>query len=55
MPADDALYGRKAYPGAFEIRRGMHTLERAEQVPGVFHIETRAIVTDEINGPDIFT
>src|SRR5437588_5867355 len=47
---DDALDGGEADARAFELVAAVETLERAEQLSGVSHVEARAIVADEVNG-----
>src|SRR5256714_1303660 len=46
---DDALDGGEAYPSALELVAAVETLERAEQLAGVRHVEARAVVADEVD------
>ena len=44
---NDALDDRQADAGALEILRAMQPLEHAEQLVGVAHVETGAIVANK--------
>ncbi len=46
---DDALHDRQADAGAFIFLRAVQPLEDAEELVGVAHVETGAVVADEIN------
>jgi hypothetical protein len=37
----------QTYAGAFNLRSHVETLEHAEQCCSVFHVEARAVITDE--------
>jgi hypothetical protein len=41
---DQPLHGGEADAGPLELTRQVHTLEGAEQVPGVPHVEAGAVV-----------
>ena len=49
VPADDPLHGGKADAGAFELRVFMQPLKRVEQPGRVRHVESRAIVAQEVD------
>src|ERR1700730_17420380 len=44
---DNALDDRQAHASAFEILRAMQSLEYAEQLVGILHVEASAIVADK--------
>ena len=46
MEMDDALHRREADPGALEFALSVQSLERAEELPAVRHVEPRAVVAD---------
>src|ERR1043165_2680838 len=48
VAADDALDGRQAHARPPELARAVETLERAEQLCGLGHRETRAVVAGEV-------
>src|SRR5687768_16360402 len=48
MPVDDALDSGKPNTGARIIGRAMEALESSEQLIGISHIESSAIIADEI-------
>ena len=45
---DDPLHRRQADPGALELGLVVQPLERSEQLVGVRHVESRAVVADEV-------
>src|SRR4051794_31911983 len=45
---DDPLYRRQADPGALELGLVVEPLEGTEQLVGVRHVESRAVVADEV-------
>ena len=47
MSDDDASHGSQSDAGAFEFVRAVESLENAEELIGIFHVEARAIVADE--------
>ena len=49
MPRDDALHKCQTNAGALKLRRRMQTLERAEQLLRIGHVETGTVVAHEIN------
>jgi hypothetical protein len=49
MPVHDALHDRQAHPGPFIVLGAMQALKDTEQFVGVFHVESRAIVLDEVH------
>src|SRR6059058_1370733 len=49
VAVDDTLHGGEADARAFELFTAVETLERAEQLAGVRHVESRAVVADEID------
>ena len=48
MSGNDALHGREADAGAFELPGCMQALERAKQFVGIGHVESGAVITDKI-------
>src|SRR2546423_14209687 len=48
VSGNDALHGREADAGAFELPGCMQALERAKQFVGIRHVESRAVITDKI-------
>jgi hypothetical protein len=48
MFVDDALHDGKPDSGAFIILRPMEALEDAEQLVGIGHVESNAVVPDKI-------
>ena len=48
---DDALDGRQADTGSFELLGSVQALEHAEKLSGITHIETRTIIDDTIDCP----
>src|SRR3990172_9114828 len=49
MPVDDALHRSQPDTGTFEIVRRVEALEGAKELLHVFHLESRAVVADEID------
>src|SRR6266545_7856263 len=47
VPGDDAADRREADAGAFELRRGVQSLEHAEQLVRVLHVEAGAVVPNQ--------
>src|SRR5256714_6544645 len=50
VTVDDTLDGGEADARALELVPAVETLERAEQLSGVCHVEARAVVADEVDG-----
>jgi len=50
MEMDDALNRRQSDAGPFELGGLMQPLEGSEQLRGVGHIESSAVIADEIDG-----
>src|SRR5712692_4614059 len=46
VPGDDALDGREADAGSFEVRVGVKALEGSEELVRVCHVEASAVVPD---------
>jgi hypothetical protein len=55
MVVDDSLDYRQPYADPFEFVGPVQPLERAKEVLGIAHVETRTVVPDEIHSfsPDI--
>lgn len=51
MPGDDALYGGEADTGSFEFAGRVQPLEDAKELAGVGHVETGAVVANEVDRP----
>ena len=49
MSIDDAVHGRQTDTAAFEFVGAVEALKRSKQFLRVIHIESHAVVTDEIN------
>src|SRR5256714_1858777 len=49
VTVDDTLDGGEADARALELFVAVETLERAEKLSGVCHVEARAVVADEVN------
>src|SRR5260370_18378570 len=49
MPRNHSLDDREAHAGAAELVRSMQPLEHAEQLVGVFHIESHPVVTHPVD------
>ena len=50
MPVKDAAHRRKADAGAFEFILRVQALKRAEELRGMSHVETRAVVAHAVDG-----
>ena len=50
MPKYNALDRGQSNPGALELVLSMKSLEDAEQLVGVFHVKTNAVVSNEEHG-----
>ena len=48
MPLHDSLDDRQTDAGALELLGAVEPLEDAEQLVGVFHLESRTVVPDEV-------
>ena len=47
MPVDNALNGGQSDSGALEFLRSMQTLEHAEKLVYMLHIEARTVISDK--------
>ena len=54
VPMYDPLNGGQADAGSLEFFEAVETLERAEELIGVSHVETGAVVADEIDALTLF-
>src|SRR5260370_7962272 len=48
MPLHDSLHDRQTDAGALELLGAVEPLEDAVQLVGVFHLESRTVVPDEV-------
>ena len=49
VPVNNSLYGGQANACAFKILGRVQAVECAEKLPGIFHVETGAVVFDAVN------
>ena len=50
MPLDDALHDREADAVAIVFLRSVQSLEHAEELVDVLHVEANPVVLDEVDG-----